>query len=135
VSLSVGIHDTSLQVEDGTLGTRLIGGFDLRLELGSEAPSASTVSIESFALVRASDQSTLVAPLPAAPAAGFQFPLDIPKGAERVVPFVLDDQTLLDSAVRDGICAEPVQVVGVIHDSGEGGTLPVASTELTPTGC
>jgi hypothetical protein len=135
VSLGANVQNPELLIEQLTLGPHLSGGFELRLELGSEATGNTSVSLESFALVRASDQSALVAPLPAAPQ-GVEFPLDVPKGQTKLVSFVLDDQLVIDSAQRDSICAEPVEIVGSVRDSLSGGeSTPLRSISFTISGC
>lgn len=134
VSLSAQVQNPVFVVEQVTLGTRLSGSFELRLELGSEASGNTSVSLESFALLRASDRSSLVAPLPAAPQ-GVQFPLDVAKGQTKLVTFTLDDQKLIDPALRDSICAEPVQIAGSVSDSLSGDATPLTSIAFTPSGC
>lgn len=135
VSLNASLQNVDVRLEQVTLGVRLLGGFDLRLSLGSEAPSSTTVSLESFALVRAADQSTLLAPLPVAPGAGAVLPVELSKGQEKVVPFAFDGNELVDPNLRDQICAQTVQIVGAISDSASGDILPLASNELEPDGC
>jgi hypothetical protein len=135
VALSARIQSTELAVEQVTLGTRLTGSFELYLEVGPEASGGSTVSLESFALVRQSDQLSLVAPLAAGPQ-GASFPLDVGKGQKKIVPFALDTSGLLDAATRDALCAAPVQVVGAVRDTLSGGeTTPLQGAPLTPDGC
>lgn len=135
VSLSANLQNPQVSVEQAALGAKLGGSFELFLEVGPEAESGSTVSLESFALVRASDQSTLLAPLPAMPD-GTTFPLDVPKGGQRVVPFLVGDDDLLDASTKDAICAEPVQIVGAVRDTlSGGGVTSVRSTGITVSGC
>lgn len=135
VSLSAMVQNAEIGLEQGTLGTRITGGFELFLEVGSEASGGSTVSLESFALVRASDQSTLLSPLSAAPQ-GAQFPLDVSKGQQRIVVFTIAEDKPLAQADVDAICAEPVQIVGAVRDTLSGGeTTPVTSIALAPAGC
>jgi hypothetical protein len=134
VSLNASIQNVDLRIEQVTLGTHMLGSFDLRLALGSEASGSTTVTLESFALVRATDGSTVLSPLPAAPAPD-QFPVELAKGSELVVPFQFDGQKLLDPNLRDQICAQTVQIVGAIGDSASGDTLPLASNAFLPDGC
>ena len=135
VSLSAMLQNAEISLQQVALGTELAGSFELFLEVGPEADGGSTVSLESFALVRASDQSTLVSPLTASPQ-GATFPLDVPKGGKRVVPFDVDGDGLLDAAVTDAICAEPVQIVGAVRDTLSGGDVtPLRSIALTASGC
>src|SRR6185436_6799648 len=61
VSLVATVSAPEVEVEQLTLGARLKGGFDLRLEVGPEAESGTEVSIENFAVSRG--DMTLVAPL------------------------------------------------------------------------
>jgi hypothetical protein len=135
VALSARIQAAELAVEQLTLGTQLTGGFELFLEVGPEASGGATVSLESFALVRASDSSSLVAPLPAEPQ-GASFPVQVGKGQKKIVPFTLDATDLLAPASHAAICAEPVKVVGAVRDTLSGGaSTPLESAALTPTGC
>ena len=135
VSLSAMVQNAEISVQQVALGTELAGSFELFLEVGPEAESGSTVSLESFALVRASDQSTLVSPLTATPQ-GASFPLDVPKGGKRVVQFDVGSDALLDAATKDAICAEQVQIVGAVRDTLSGGDVtPVRSIALSASGC
>jgi hypothetical protein len=134
VSLSASVGNASLNVVEQTLGTQLTGGFELSLEVGPEASGGSTVELESFSLVRASDKSTVVSPLQVIPNA--TFPLSVGKGERKTVSFVLDDQKLLPASDKAAICAGPVQIVGTVKSSLNGGeTEPLASQSITPTGC
>jgi hypothetical protein len=135
VALSARIQSAELAVEQLTLGTRLTGGFELYLEVGPEASGGTEVSLESFALVRASDELSLVAPLLAGPQ-GAAFPLEVAKGQKKIVSFALDEGDLLAPAARGEICAEPVKIVGAVRDTlGGGDTTPLQSVPVTPSGC
>jgi hypothetical protein len=135
IKLSASVRSPALAIEQLTLGTRLSGGFELYLAVGSEASGASTVSLESFGVVRASDQSALVVPLSATPQDA-QFPLEVPKGSQRVVPFLIEEGKWLDAAGQAALCAEPVQIVGAIRDTLSGGEVTaLGSPALIPSGC
>jgi hypothetical protein len=132
VSLTASIQKPRVAVEQLTLGTRLTGGFNLVLEVGEEASSGSTVSLERFELVR---DGASVAGLTVR-SDSHTFPLRVEKGQLVSVPFVFDDSALLAATVRDAICAGPVQIAGAVTDTLSGGrTTPVTSAALTPSGC
>jgi hypothetical protein len=130
--LNARIDGPALAVEPVALGTSLTGSFELVLELGPEAPGPVTIGLESFALARAGDRSTLLSPLSAA-AQGASFPLELGKGQSRSIRFRIEQAKLLEPAERDAICAEPVLVTGVIRTNDE--PKPVASAATTPAGC
>jgi hypothetical protein len=135
VSLGASVGNASLAVADQALGTQLIGNFDLFLEVGPEAEGAAMVEVPSFALVRASDQSSLVPVLIADPQ-GVTFPLKVGKGENKTVPFVIDDSKLLTTEDKTALCAEPVQIVGAVKHSLNGGeTKPFRSNAISVTGC
>ncbi len=134
VSLSAAVQNPALSIQTATLGASLSGAFELRLALGSNASESTTVSLEGFSLVRASDQSTLVSPLEAAPDTAF--PLDVAVGSSKIVVFTLDDSKLLDPTDEDAICAEPVRIVGAVRDTLSGGdTTSLTSSDITVGGC
>ena len=107
----------------------------LRPQVGPEADGAATVSLESFSLLRASDQSSVVPVLDAVPQ-GVVFPVKVGKGQSKSVAFVLDDTKLLASGDKAVICAEPVQIVGAVkHNLNGGETKPLRSTAFNVSGC
>lgn len=132
VSLSARIGNVQLSVEQKTLGTALSGSFDLQLELGPEASGDTSVSLESLALLR--EGQAVVSPLQATPQ-GTSFPVQVGKGQTKTVPFVVDDSTLLDAAVKDAICAGPLSVSGSVTDTLGGGRTTLVSPAVTPGGC
>jgi hypothetical protein len=135
IALSASIQKPRVAVESATLGTRLTGGFELTLEVGPEASESSTVSLESFALVSAQDQATLVAPLPAAPE-GASFPLVVGKGELKTIRFVIAGDDPISDTQRGAICAGPVRISGAVSDTLSGGrTTPLTSAAVTAEGC
>jgi hypothetical protein len=101
--------------------------------VGSEASDDSTVSLETFALVRGGE--SLVAPLQATPQ-GVTFPLKVSKGQSKTVSFVIDSVGLLEAGTKDAICAGPVQVSGSVVDTLSGGErTPLSSSDVAPSGC
>ena len=133
VGLSAQVQSASLAVESVTLGTKLSGSFELFLEVGPEASGGSDVGLLSFALVTASSQATLVAPLHLSPA---ESQYHVPKGEQRILPFELDHPDPLASALLDALCAEPVQISGAVTDSLSGGeSTPVHSQSIAVRGC
>ena len=133
VSVSASLLDAELSVEEGTLGTFLSGGFDLSVRLGPNAPQATTVSLESFSLVRASDQSELIAPLPLVTSVA---PFELAPGDERTLQLELDGTNPIGQGIRDEICAEPVLITGTVTDTeSEERSTPVQSDALSAGGC
>ena len=132
ISLTALVQNANLNVEQKTLGTQLSGGFELFFELGPEASGSTEVSLETFAVVRGAE--TLVSPLQATPD-GVTFPLSLGKGQKRVVPFSVDDSTLLDAALQSSLCAGPVRLRGAVSDTLGGGRTPLESRELSVGGC
>ena len=133
VTLGAKVRNVQISVEQKTLGTQLGGGFELFLEVGAEASGGSTVTLETFGLVRGGD--TLDSPLQATPQ-GVTFPLTVGKGQSKTVSFVIDSASLLDPATKDAICAGPVRVSGSIKDTLSGGErTPLSSSDVTPSGC
>jgi len=132
VSLTASIEQPRVAVEQLTLGTRLTGGFELVLEVGSEASSGSTVSLQRFELVR---DGASVAGL-AVRSDSHVFPLRVEKGQLVSVPFVFDDSQLLAAEVRDAVCAGSLRIAGAVTDTLSGGsTTPLTSAAVTPSGC
>jgi hypothetical protein len=131
ITLGANVQNVQVTVEDETLGTQLSGGFELRLELGSEATESTTVSLETFALVR--DGQTLVAPLQATPV-NATFPVTLGKGDSRTIGFAIDSSTLLDASDKDAICAGPVSVSGAVTDT-LSGNHGLTSQKVEPQGC
>ncbi|MBK7579371.1 MAG: hypothetical protein IPI67_04110 [Myxococcales bacterium] len=135
ISLSATVSKVQLSVIEQALGTQLSGGFDLNLEVGAEADGDGTVELESFSIVRAADQGTLVGALQAVPQ-GVSFPLKVGKGQSKAVPFLLDDSALLPSADKANLCAGEVQLVGAVkHNLNGGETKPLRGKALLPSGC
>ena len=133
VTLSANIRNVDLRVEEGTLGTFLAGGFDLRLALGANAPESTTASLEAFRLVRASDRSELV---PTLLLTGAPAELDIAPGQAQTVSLVLDATDPISPDSQAGICAEPVQITGAVTDTlSDARTTPVESPAVDPSGC
>jgi len=134
ISLSASVGNVALTVEDKALGTVLSGSFELYLEVGPEADGSAEVEPQSLSLVKASDQSTLVGALDAAPQ-GATFPMTIGKGDSKTVTYLLDTTKTLVIGKAD-ICAGQVQVVGTVKSSLNGGeTIPFRSGPVTVTGC
>jgi hypothetical protein len=130
VSLVATVSAPEVEVEQLTLGARLKGGFDLRLEVGPEAESGTEVSIENFAVSRG--EMTLVAPLLAAPVDATP-PFAVGKGQSRVVHFAIDESKFIEDSQRDQLCAGAVRITGAIRDTLSGGNLTqVVSPDVTP---
>ncbi len=127
------IDNPSLTVTEETLGTALDGSFELTLHLGARASGPSTVTFQSFSL-ESEDGTVLVESLPVSSPdqnAGVE-----PGGTDTVVTFTISTEDgLLESAVKDQICAGSVVVSGVIQDSLATSTTPVESEPFSPSGC
>lgn len=135
ISLSANVSNVQLTVTEKTLGTELLGSFDLYLEVGPEADGAASVELEAFSLVAAGSGAALVPSLNAVPQ-GATFPLTIGKGESKTIPFQLDTSKLLPSGEKANLCAGQVRVVGAVKHSLNGGeTKPLESTPQTLGGC
>lgn len=133
ISLSANVSNVQLTVTDQALGTQLGGSFDLYLEVGAEADHGATVELGSFSLVR--DGATVVGTLQVLPQ-GVTFPVKVPKGESKTVPFLLDDSALLPAADKQNLCAGEVQLVGAVkHDLNGGETKPLSGKPGLPSGC
>src|SRR5688572_9680867 len=132
VSLMAELSNPVLEVEELALGPRLKGSFELRLELGPEAPNNAEVTTESFAIVR--EAATLIAPLQALPRDA-TFPLPVGKGERKVVHFTLDDSKFIATEERDAVCAGSVRIAGAIRDAGSGGKLTALTTGDVVAAC
>jgi hypothetical protein len=132
ISLSAFVQSVQLQAEQKTLGTQLTGSFELFLELGAEASGNTTVSLDTFAIVRGAE--TIVSPLQAVPE-GASFPLALAKGQKRVVVFNLDDSSVVDAALKASLCAGPVRIRGAVSDTLGGGRTPLESIDVSVGGC
>ncbi len=132
IALSASIDGAAVTVEQVTLGTRLAGGFDLLLELGPSASAATTVSLGAFALLRASDLSGLVQPLPLT--SDVELPVSVGVGKRIDVHLTLDDQKLLRADDEGRICAEPVVIKGTVTDSLSGDEVTNVSSPAFPAG-
>ena len=133
VTVSASVHEVQLSVEEQTLGTFLAGEFQLLVTLGVNAPRSTTVTLESFSLVRASDQTELVAPLPLATPTS---PFELGPGDEETLTLTLDANDPIGQGLRDDLCAEPVQIRGTVTDTeSEERSTPVQSGSVTVGGC
>jgi hypothetical protein len=128
VSLGASIENVELAIEQVALGTVLSGQFDLRLELGAEAPESTSVTLENFALVDATSGSEVLPLSVMAP--DTEFPLRVDKGQTQRVRLVIDS--------RDTSSTDPcgtVLVQGTVSDTLSGGTTTGRSPSLVPSGC
>jgi hypothetical protein len=133
VTVSASVHDAELSVEERTLGTFLAGRFQLLVTLGVNSPRSTTVTLESFSLVRSSDQTELIAPLPLATPVS---PFELAPGDEETTELTLDAADPIGQGMRDDLCAEPVQIRGTVTDTqSEERSTPVQSDAVTVDGC
>ncbi|HEY3254522.1 MAG TPA: hypothetical protein VGJ91_11255 [Polyangiaceae bacterium] len=125
VSLSVQMSDESLAVTDASFGSELSGSFQLRLELGSEAPGSTHVSYGNFEVqTEAGEVLTDLRDATMTPA----LPIDLNKGESKQVLFSLSGISI----DRDKACPGPLRIVGSVMDTLKGGTDPVRSGLITP---
>jgi hypothetical protein len=87
------------------------------MSLGSKASESTDVSLASFAIVRASDSSSVVDPLEVSAQGGVTFPLTVAAGKTLVVSFAIGGTALLPAAQSDALCAEPVMILGAVTDT------------------
>jgi hypothetical protein len=131
VALSGSISDVAITIEQVTLGTRLTGGFNLRLELGAQAPEPANVSLGSFSLL-APDQSEVA--LLMVLDQGQVFPLALEPGQSRSAELTLDDGNPI-AAEPSSIC-QSLRVAGVVSDDAANGRVTsVSSGSFVPGGC
>lgn len=139
VSLSAEVRDPSLALQSGALATVATGGFDLRLSLGGESPDATDVSLGSFTLVSASDQSMLVKLLVDTATA---FPVHLEPGGAATVHFAFADEQggagqTLDAPTATAICAvaSAVEISGSVSDTAQGHATPLVTGAFAASGC
>lgn len=134
VSLGAHIDGAKLSVTAATLGTQLGGGFTLVLSLGNYASKGTQVTVQSFSVVGASSNATLVDPLPIGPDPGT---IDVGVGKTKNVVFKVDGSTkLLPAGAKTQLCAGKVVIVGTVTDTlGGGKSIPLRSSQITVSGC
>lgn len=128
VTLTAQIQNPSLAVKSVALGTALEGSFDLLLDLGPEAPKATTVTPGSFAL--RNQQSVLVSTL------GVTFsdapPYEIAVGGSKTITVTLDASKLVEASVRDALCAGQVSYLATLSDTLTSNTSTTESLRFSP---
>jgi hypothetical protein len=130
VGLSGSVENVAISFESVTLGSRLSGGFDLRLELGEQAPETSTVTLGGFSLQAEQQELAALAVLDDAGS----FPMNLEPGQTRRAELTLDDRNTL-AVERPSLCNGPLRIVGTVSSSAGGRVTPVASAELLLDGC
>lgn len=131
VSLSAQVVNPQIEVDSVALGAELSGGFDLRLELGAEAPEASDVSLGAFSLRR--EQAEIISPLPLTLEPGISFPVRVEIGQVRTLRLSFDSSSLLADTERDAICQGPLGVAGAVTDTlSAGKTTNATGPSVTP---
>ena len=127
VTLTAQILNPTLSTADVALGTSLNGSFELRLDLGPEAPRATTVTPGAFALHNASGElSALTVSFDSPP------PYELPKGGSKSIIATLDATKLIESNLRDSLCAGQVWYAGTLTDT-LSGTTTARSASFTAT--
>lgn len=133
VSLDARIESASLSVTDVTLGTQLAGGFTLVLALGDYASEGTHVTVQSFSVVGADSNDTVLAPLQVGPDPGT---VDVGVGQTRNIAFTVDASKLLSSDDKAKLCAGAVIITGTVTDTiGGGHSIPLRSMRLDVSGC
>lgn len=133
VSLEAHIDGASLSVKDGTLGTQLGGGFTLVLKLGDYASQGTKVTVQSFSVVGADSNDTVLPSLQVGPDPGT---VDVGVGQTKNVVFTVGGSKLLSSADKAKLCAGPVVIAGTVTDTlGGGHSTPLRSARITVSGC
>jgi len=124
VSLSARISDESIEVTNGAF-SELEGSFRLELELGSEAPGSTQVSLDKFELQN--ESGGFLADLGDATPEPM-FPVNLNKGESKLVLFTIDGI----GVDHDDVCKGQVRIVGSVMDTLKGGTVPVQGSLITP---
>jgi len=135
VSLSAEVRNVDLKLAQSALGTFLRGAFDLHMSLGSDAPRSTGVELDTFSLVRASDATPLVSPLPLTDE-NLPSELSLAPGNDLTVNLVVDETRAVTDADRDAMCAEPARIDGALRDElNDWRSTPLSSLPFTPQGC
>jgi hypothetical protein len=127
VSLTAQVDQANVTVTTAPLGSTTTGGFELKLELGSEASGPTTVTLGNFTLQTAAG-SPLIDPLPVDPGST-TFPVVVNKGSSQTIMFTFSSS----KGDHGAICAGQVMIVGSVMDSLKGGTDPLSSVPFTPS--
>ncbi len=133
VSLDAHIDSASLSVKDLALGTQLSGGFTLVLKLGDYASEGTKVTVQSFSLVGADSNNSVLSAFKVGPDPGA---VSVGVGQTRNIAFSVDGSTLLSASERSKLCAGPVVIAGTVTDTlGGGHSIPLRSARLSVSGC
>lgn len=126
VTLTAQLLDPTLSTQAGALGASLAGSFELRLDLGPEAPKSISVTPGAFALHNASGELTpLTVSFDSPP------PYELAKGQSKSVVASLDSTKLIPAAVRDALCAGEVWYTATLSDT-LSGTTSARSASFSP---
>lgn len=127
VTLTAQILNPTLSTADVALGTSLNGSFELRLDLGPEAPRSTTVTPGAFGLYNASGEITsLTVSFDSPP------PYELSKGGSKSIVASLDSTKLIDTNLRASVCAGPVWYSATLTDT-LSGTTTARSASFTAT--
>jgi hypothetical protein len=122
----------------GGFGAKLDGAFILSLHLGARASGASDVSLRSFSLTNAAQDTTLVDTLPVTFSDTSQHdPIAVAPDSTVPVPLTFSTgKALLSAAQQSAICkAGGLRIVGALQDSLQSGATELTSEVFQPTGC
>ncbi len=121
-------------VSEGALGTNLSGSFSLDLHLGARAAGPSTVTLGQFAILDATQTTTIVPALTLTDNVAFPATVQ-PGGSDVVAEFTFNTGVdPLPSSAKAGLCGgADVVISGAIEDSLAGRSVPVTSPSFQPT--
>ncbi len=135
VFVDANIDAPSFTLKQVALGTQLEGSFQLTLHLGARAAGESEVTYGTFSLVDSKTGDVVVDNLAVSPSEPAPVTVD-PGGADTAVTFTVDTGgDLLPADVADKLCADTIEVRGVIHDSLSTTETPVRSDAVSVGGC
>jgi len=144
VSVSGSIGNVAVTVAEGSLVTTIEGHFDVSLELGARASSATDVTFSEFALVRASDRTPVLAREKLSVIASTSTPVHLEPGGKTVVAYQIGDlrngvaaPAEIDQADYASVCGAGQLVInGTMQDTASGASsTPLYSPPFTPSGC
>jgi hypothetical protein len=132
------VEDSSLQVAPSAFSTPanpqgiLTGTFTLTLSLGELASKGTDVTIESFALVSAADQSALIAPVEVGASDPKVATVNIGETQKLVYHVAFDNKP---QPLAKLCAAKSVQYTGTIIDTAQNKTTPVVGPSFQIQGC
>jgi hypothetical protein len=129
------IESPSAAVSGGALGATVTGAFTLTLHLGPRASGPSTVALGAFSILDAGKSAAITAVQLAPGTPSFPVTVDLDSDVTAKLSFDLGGKTLPTDAKTKLCDPAGVLIGGAIQDSLAGGSTPVFSAVLHPTGC